>query len=281
MMLKILSKYNIDSFAFIDAKNCKVGNLRLHSTLPEECNVIFMLFPYFSGNCDKKISAYGAVHDYHFFAKELFSDLENYFLENYPESFTKGYADHSPFLECEGAAAAGLGVLGDNSLLITKKYSSYVFIGELITTVSREELISLGIPEGDGNIDTCIHCGACKSACPSKCAGGTDRSNCISSVTQKKGALTYDEIQIIKNGGSIWGCDICQESCPYTKKAKEENTIYTPIEFFRRSYLGIDPEKKIPLMGKDDFERYPFAWRKRATIERNINLLFHGEKDNG
>lgn len=280
-MLDILSKFNIDSFAFISAEKCKIGNARLYCALPEGCNVIFMLFPYFSGNCDGKISAYGAVHDYHFFAREVFSLLENYFLENYPESFTKGYTDHSPFLECEGAASAGLGVLGDNSLLITKKYSSYVFIGELITTVSREDLISMGIPEGDGNIGTCLHCGACKSACPSKCAGSSDRDNCISSVTQKKGLLTYDEIQIIKNGRSIWGCDICQEVCPYTKKAKEENTIYTPIEFFSHSYLGKDPEKKIPMMEKNDFERYPFAWRKRATIERNIDILYRGEKDNG
>lgn len=280
-MPDILSRFNIDSFAFISAEKCRIGNARLHASLPKDCNVIFMLFPYFSGNCHGKISAYGAVHDYHFFAKEVFSFLEKYFLENYPESFTKGYADHSPFLECEGAAAAGLGVLGDNSLLITEKYSSYVFIGELVTTVSGEELISMGIPEGNGNIGTCIHCGACRNACPSKCAGGPSRDNCISGVTQKKGTLTYDEIQIIKSGGSIWGCDVCQEVCPYTKKAKEENTIYTPIEFFRSSYLGNDPEKKISQMDKDVFERYPFAWRKRATIERNIDILYHGEKDNG
>ncbi len=280
-MRDILSKFNIDTFAFIEAEKCKVANERLHSALPEGCNVIFMLFPYFCGNCDGKISAYGAVHDYHFFAREVFSLLEKYFSENFPEDFTKGYADHSPFLECEGAAMAGLGVLGDNSLLITEKYSSYVFIGELVTTVSREKLLSLGIPEGNGNIEECLHCNSCKSACPSRCAGSIDRDNCISSTTQKKGELTYDEIQFVKSGGSIWGCDVCQEVCPYTIKAKRKNTIYTPIDFFKSSYLGKDPEKQIPQMDNDTFERYPFAWRKRQTVERNINILFHGEKDNG
>ncbi len=280
-MRSVFSKFNIDHFAFISADRCRTANERLRSALPEGCNVVFMLFPYFCGNCNGKISAYGAVYDYHLFAREVFSALEGCVLEKYPHHFAKGYADHSPFLECEGAAMAGLGVLGDNSLLITEKYSSYVFIGELVTTVPKKELISMGIPEGKGEIVSCMHCNACKKACPSGCAGALSKEGCISSITQKKGELTPSELQQIKNGKSIWGCDVCQEVCPYTIKAKKENTVYTPIEFFKCSYLGGFPEREIPEMDKDTFERYPFAWRKRKTVERNIDIIFHGEKDNG
>ena len=281
MIQPVFSKFNIDSFAFIGAEKCSVANVRLHDSIPEGCNVIFMLFPYFSGSCNKKISAYGAVWDYHFFAKEVFSCLEDYFSNAFPGCFAKGFADHSPYLECEGAARAGLGVLGDNSLLITEKYSSFVFIGELVTSLSREELISIGIPEGDGNISSCLHCGLCKKSCPAQCIASSDRDGCLSALTQKKGELTPEEIQKLKDSGCIWGCDVCQTVCPYTKKAKENGTIYTPIDFFKGSYLGDSPEKVIPEMDKETFERYPFAWRKRPTIERNINIIFHGEKNNG
>lgn len=280
MIRDILKKFNIDSFAFIPATLCRAANERLFGAVPENASVVFMVIPYFCGNAGKMLSAYGAVYDYHGFARELFFDLEAYVKEKYPKKIAKGYADHSPYLECEGAARAGLGVMGKNSLLITEKYSSYVFIAELVTTLSADELKAEGIPAGDGILRHCEDCGACTNACPSGCAGGASRDLCISHLTQKKGSLTPDEIALIKRGGSIWGCDICQYICPHTKAALKNGTLKTSIPYFTDSYLGDSPIEKIENMDDNTFSLYPFAWRKRPTIERNIAIFKEIQRDN-
>lgn len=272
-MRKIFEKFSIDHYAFVSADILREANSRLFSQMPDGAQVIFMLFPYYCGDCDKKISAYGAVYDYHHFAKNVFSLLEEHISKKYPERFVRGFADHSPYLECEGAAMAGLGVMGKNSLLITKKYSSYVFIGELVTTLTKEELTLEGIPEGNGKVQKCIGCSACETACPSDCIRLCDRSFCLSSISQKKGELSIKEAAFLKEGKSIWGCDKCQQVCPYTQAAIENGTICTPIEFFKDSYIGKDPAKAIREMNDEVFSRYPFAWRKRKTVERNIAII--------
>lgn len=273
MIRDILEKFNIGLYAFIPASLCRAANERLFGAVPENAHVIFTVIPYYCGDADKKLSAYGAVYDYHGFARKLFAALEAYMNEKYPESFARGFADHSPYLECEGAARAGLGIIGKNSLLITEKYSSYVFIAELVTTLSKEELTAEGIPEGDGILRTCEDCGACVRSCPSGCAGEGGRDLCISHLTQKKGELSKEETDLIKKGGSIWGCDACQSACPHTKKALKNGTLKTDIPYFTDSYLGDSPVEKIEKMDDKTFSLYPFAWRKRPTIERNIKIL--------
>ena len=201
-----------------------------------------------------------------------------YFEEKYPSSYHKGFADHSPLAECSGAAMAGLGILGEHSLLINEKYSSFVFIGEYITDLSREELILEGIKEGSKKAERCIQCGLCSAACPAGCADKRERDECISEITQKKGELTKRETELIIRGKSVWGCDICQNACPYTKKAIEKKTVYTPIEFFKSSAITENVFEKIPAMDRETFEKYPFAWRKRGPIERNIEILKEKEE---
>lgn len=272
-MKSVFEGFGIDTYGFIDARKCRCANARLYSQMPSDARVVFFIIPYYCGDCGERISAYGAVYDYHIFAKELFASLEKRIAEKYPESFARGFADHSPYLECEGAARAGLGVIGENSLLITEKYSSYVFIGELVTSLSEDDLILEGIPKGDGRINACEGCGLCRFSCPAGCAGKADRTGCISSLTQKKGELSEEEAGRIRQGGSIWGCDICQRVCPYTKRATEKGTVYTPLSFFRDSYIDSHIEEKIESMDQETFSRYPFAWRKRATVLRNIEII--------
>ncbi len=280
MMRSVLEKFNIDSFAYLPASLCRSANMRLFSALPsiEELNVVFMLFPYYCGDCRNAISRYAAVYDYHFFAKEVFLSLEEYTKSKYPGAFAKGFSDHSPFGECHGAAMAGLGVLGKNSLLINEKYSSFVFIGEFIVSLSPKELESEGIPAGQGFVRECPDCKLCARSCPAGCVGVKERENCISAITQKKGVLSEDEAKALVKGASIWGCDMCQDACPYTKSALEKGTIYTPIGFFRDSYLGENAVDSIKAMDDSVFSLYPFSWRKREVIERNIDIIGKGEK---
>lgn len=272
MIRHILENFNIDSFSFVPASSLETANERLRASLPDGGNVIFMLIPYYRGDCNGKISAYGAVFDYHGYAKMLTESVCEYIREHYEEA-ALGFCDHSPFAECEGAALAGLGIIGDNSLLITEKYSSYVFICEVYTTLSPEALAAEGVPLGAMTIGRCEGCGECKKACPAGIADERERTRCISSLTQKKGELSEEEISLIKKGESIWGCDRCQAACPHTKKALKEGTIYSPIPYFTDSYIEGDPGEAIEGMDEKTFSLYPFAWRKRATITRNIRLL--------
>lgn len=282
MLSKLLIDLGIELFAYIPRETCKPANMRLYSSLPESCNVIFMLFPYATEGTIKtgEISAYGAVPDYHAFAKETFTALEKYIENKYPGRYARGFSDHSPFLECEGAALAGLGIIGDHSLLISKKYSSFVFIGELVTTLSDSDLAAEGIPKSTLTAPMrCEGCGECKRACPTGCAGTKERTTCISSVTQKKGEVSPEDTAIIRQGGSIWGCDICQLTCPHTKKAVKAGTVYTHIPYFRDRPLGASPSEEIENMSHDTFALYPFAWRKRETVIRNINIIKGKEKN--
>lgn len=272
-MLNIFKKFNIEYFAFVSSDILRPANERLFCSVPSPAQVIFMLFPYYCGDANGKISAYGAVHDYHSFARTVFCELEEYVKKSYEGVFVRGFTDHSPFLECEGASMAGLGLLGDNSLLITEKYSSYVFIGELVTTLSKEQLKNEGIPEGTGKIKECLHCSACERACPSGCLQRGCADLCVSAISQKKGELNPEEIRLLLECDSIWGCDRCQWVCPFTVNAKRNGSIYTPIDFFKSSYIEGDPCEIIKNMDNDTFSLYPFAWRKRRTIERNIDII--------
>jgi len=279
MIADILREFNIFEFGAIGAERLEGGNLRLFDSLPKGAplNVIFMLFPYYTGKCEG-ISKYACVHDYHYFAKEVFERLEEYFALSHPAAFARGFSDHSPFRECRGAAMAGLGILGKHSLLINEKYSSFVFIGEFITDLSKAELEGEGIPFHNGEIQYCEGCSLCSLACPAACAASHSREACLSAITQKKGELSPDEEEMIARTSLIWGCDACQDACPHTKKAIEKGTIYSSIPYFLASRIEGDVSREILQMKDEEFKRYPFAWRGRAPIERNIRITEKGKK---
>ena len=81
---------------------------------------------------------------------------------HFPDCSYRGYGDHSPIDERYAALACGLGIAGDNGLIINEKYGSYVFIGDVICDVPPETLSAMPV----GKILHCSHCGRCRSACP-------------------------------------------------------------------------------------------------------------------
>jgi len=88
---------------------------------------LMIAVPYLTPAENRNISAYAVPRDYHLFYKELFDDILPRLREKYPEYRFFGFADDSPIDERQAAAMAGLGILGDNGMLITEKYSSYIF----------------------------------------------------------------------------------------------------------------------------------------------------------
>ena len=231
-----------------------------------ECGSALMIcVPYFTGKSEN-ISAYACGCDYHLYFEGLFDRIIPRLRELYPGYSFWGFADRSPISEVYAAAKAGLGVIGENHLFISEKYSSFVFLGEIISDMPAE---NYGMELYAGEARVCRGCGACKRQCPS----GLSVSECLSALTQKKGELSPDERERLIAHKSVWGCDICQNVCPYTREAVERESIFTPIDFFYRKRIeNIDLDTLYSMSDEEFFER-AFSWRGRETIERNLKIL--------
>ena len=213
------------------------------------------------GVCNSNISEYAACRDYHLYFDKLFCDITKKLEEKFCGYKFCGFADSSPIDEIHASARSGLGIIGKNNLLITEKYSSYVFLGEIVTNCPETQFTLTPISE-------CENCGACVAACP-KYKHGV----CLSSLTQKKGVLNSEEKSIIKKYGCAWGCDICQKVCPHTTKGIKNNTIYTDIDFFKSDLTPRLTREIIENMSDEEFTLRAYSWRKRETVIRNLDII--------
>ncbi|OJU09364.1 MAG: hypothetical protein BGN88_05200 [Clostridiales bacterium 43-6] len=214
-------------------------------------SVIVMLFPYYTGEYHSRLSKYALVPDYHMVIKEYQDRVVVALKKAFPNNNFVPFADNSPIPEVFAAAKAGLGVIGQNGLLLNRRYGSFVFIGEIVTDL----LLS---PTG-GELAYCEDCGLCYRACPAQSM--EDKSRCLSEITQKKSDLSQEEKELIKQSGFIWGCDICQNICPYNHFIEK-----TDIKEF---LTDIRPE----YTKGDDLTGRAYAWRGRKVIERNCDIV--------
>lgn len=217
-----------------------------------------------SDDASRNLSAYAVSEDYHLFMHTLFDDLLPRLRADHPSHRFAGFADHSPIDEISAAVDAGLGVRGRNHLLLTERHSSYVFLGEIVTDLPLTPTPSVLPPESR----VCHNCGACLAACPMTQKGG----ECRSALTQKKGELSPEERDMLTRFGSVWGCDVCQQVCPYTSHARNRGTLYTPIPFFYQATVPHLTLEILDHMSDEAFFRRAFAWRGREVIRRNLYL---------
>ena len=265
---RIFAEEHIFRVSVLPFSACRVSNAHLYERkgiVPQ--SVLIFLIPYFSVTPDN-FSAYAAAEDYHFYAKELYTRLEEKLRTLFPEGEFLGFADHSPIDERDAAIRAGLGLYGKNRLLISKEYGTYQFIGEFLSSLPPEAF-------GDASISPftlCIGCGACLSACPTGVLRG-ESTECLSAITQKKGELSDDEKALMRKVNTAWGCDECQKVCPYVKEAHHLGTVTTEIPFFKKNLITHLDTKTVEKMSDDAFSRRAFAWRGRKTVLRNTRVL--------
>ncbi len=239
----------------------------LDVSAPDKLFVQIFAVPYLSPDADhpsRNLSAYATGRDYHLFFARLYEELLPQLRGDFPEHSFVAFVDHSPIDEIEAAVSAGLGVRGKNHLLLTNRYSSYIFLGEIITTLPLTPTPSALPVEAR----VCHGCDACIEACPMNKQGG----ECRSALTQKKGELTGEEREMLLHFDSVWGCDICQEVCPYTSSARQRGTIYTQIPFFREQTLAHLTLSALDAMDDEAFGARAYAWRGREVIRRNLRM---------
>lgn len=234
---------------------------RAASRIPEGAqSLIVCLFPYFIEALEERnLSRYAVIADYHQVAGDYLARACEVLQAAFPENQFVPFVDNSPIREVSAANLAGLGVIGENGLLINPLYGSYVFIGEIVT--------DLDIQPDPPSAPSCIQCGKCREACPGKAIrenGSIQLDHCRSHITQKKGSLTEEEQEQIRLGGLVWGCDICNEACPMNR-----NKLPSPIPEFYQSV--------IPVMGTETVDQLmknrAFSYRGKAVLLRNLEIL--------
>lgn len=272
LIKELLENEGIFLYGFCPLDKCVINKQYLLDRIgiSEGFAVIFAI-PYYTRACeeDRNISAYAVGRDYHLFVRELDNRLLPELKKSFPNTKFAMFADHSPIDERDAAAKVGLGIFGKNRLLITEKYSSYIFLSELI--------VGAPLPQGifeEKEIKYCEDCGLCQKSCPWLCG---ECDECLSALTQKKGALDENEKALIRKY-ILWGCDICTEVCPHTKKAKNNGSIYSPIKFFNENTTPYLTYEKVANMSDGEFAERAYSWRGRETILRNTEIAEIGDK---
>lgn len=252
----------ISLYAVLSYKDVRETMPRLRSSLPfEPRSVIVFLLPYYTGET-VNLSRYAASKDYHIHIRAVGERLIRHLSNSFPAASFHTYGDHSPIDERSAALIGGLGILGDNGLLITEEYGSYVFIGDVLTDLAPE-CLGATAPQP---VRYCEHCGRCRAACPTGILRG-ESDDCLSAITQRKGELTDEEIALMRICGTVWGCDECQCHCPHNRHAST-----TPIPFFYEDRIAHLTSAQLEQMDEQAFRERAYAWRGRKTIERNLLL---------
>jgi len=214
-----------------------------------------------------KISKYAYGQDYHFVIKDKLKELLHSIQENIGEVSGRAFVDSAPVLDKAWAAKSGLGWIGKNSNLITQKVGSFYFIAELI--------IDLELEYDHAVTDHCGSCTACIDACPTQAIVApyiVDGSKCISYYTIELKENLPEEMKG-KFDEWMFGCDTCQDVCPWNRFSKPHSEpLFNPnpdlLSFTKKDWLEITEETF-----RTVFKNSPIKRTKFDGLKRNINFL--------
>lgn len=200
--------------------------------------------------------------DYHRILENRMEQLMAFIRQEATTARFKPMVDTGELVDVAVAARAGLGFIGRNGLLITEKFGSYVFLGEIITNLEFEPDEPVGFGCGD--------CYRCVRSCPTDALLGNGQQNsqrCLSYLTQTKDYFPKEDRR--KMGHVIYGCDICQISCPYNQGINRQH----------HKEMAPDLEKVQPLLEplltlsnrgfREKFGHMAGSWRGKRPIQRN------------
>ena len=241
---------------------------------PEAKSIISLATNYFTGNADSshnvgKISNYAWGDDYHDIIKKRLYQLLSFIQENKSDIEGIVSVDTTPVLERAWAQRSGLGWIGKHTNLISPEYGSWVFLSELIVNYEFDY-------DNQFAQDLCGSCVACLEACPTQAIEEPYKVNsnkCISYLTIEHRDKIPQEFED-KLDDWIYGCDICQEVCPWNHKNEEETTDshFEPRENLQHrsmdEWLKLTEDEFRTLFKKSAVKR-----TKYSGLKRNIKLL--------
>ena len=227
-------------------------------------SVISLLYNYYTDQTQEDpeapvLSKYAYGRDYHKVLKDKIYILLAFIKENFAPVEGRVFVDSAPVLDRAWAERAGLGWIGKNSNLISRKSGSFVFIGELIVDL---ELEYNQVPEGD----FCGSCTRCIEACPTEAILSNrtlDAQKCISYQTiENKGSIDPEMQGKLSN--RFFGCDICQDVCPWNRSPlnhHEADFEASPglLKMTRSDWSNLEEEQYKLLFKGSPLERAGFA----------------------
>lgn len=210
------------------------------------------------GDLWRRVARYARGRDYHDVMGERLKVLEARVREAFPGSETRRYVDTGPVLERELAARAGIGVVGKNTMLLHRQAGSWFLLGELF--------LSLDLAPDPPLTDLCGSCTLCLDACPTGALAEPyrlDSNRCISYWTiEHRGPLLPEARRMV--GGWVFGCDVCQEVCPWNKEPPK--AVHPEMEL-PPERGELDLVRLLRLPREEYVERFRGSPMKRAKLE--------------
>jgi epoxyqueuosine reductase len=244
---------------------------------PEAKSVVVVALNYYTPSQHKdspetgKVSRYAWGDDYHEVVTSKLRSLLYQIQEEIPEAKGKVCVDIQPTMDKAWAVRAGLGWLGKHSNVITQELGSWVFIGELLLNVDLEydqEVVE----------DHCGTCTLCIDACPTEAITEpyvVDSNKCISYLTIESRAEAFPSELAEKLDGWIYGCDICQDVCPWNRFEQSTNEPgFTP----RPTNVNVELQSVIDMTHAEYVEKFRHSAMKRAKLsglQRNARALLN------
>lgn len=216
-----------------------------------------------------KISRYAWGDDYHYILKERLFALLEAIKVAWPDANGKVCVDTAPVMDKAWAVRAGIGWLGKHTNVITMDHGSWVFLGEILLDIELE-------PDGPVVEDHCGSCTACLDACPTGAIVEpylVDSNKCISYATIEHRGDELPEGVEGRLDGWLYGCDICQDVCPWNRFSRESDEIrFAPrpgnVNVGLREILEMDHDQYV-----DKFRRSAVKRAKLTGLKRNAKAL--------
>jgi epoxyqueuosine reductase len=221
-----------------------------------------------------KISKYAYGEDYHFVIKDKLKVLLAHIQEEVGDIHGRAFVDSAPVMDKAWAKRSGLGWMGKHTNIITRSHGSFFFIAELIIDFAIEP---------DGPIpDYCGTCTACIDACPTDAIVQpyvVDGSKCISYLTIELKEAIIDPVFKGQMDNWAFGCDICQDVCPWNRFSKAHNEP----RFAPKAALGNlnqkDWQEMTDEVFQELFKRSPIKRTKLEGMKRNVRFLREGSAE--
>jgi epoxyqueuosine reductase len=241
------------------------------SILPNVRSVVMVGLNYQKPNAEPQavqVARYARGLDYHHVLRKKLKLLLAWIQNEVPECHGRCVVDTAPLLERDFARRAGLGWFGKNTMLLNKRLGSYFFLGALLLDIELK-------PDAVHESNHCGTCTACLDACPTQAfpaPGELDSRRCISYLTIELRGPIDPELRPLM-GDWLFGCDVCQEVCPWNRKAPDSPE---PAWQARPDLEALDPIDLLA-MSEDAFRRHflgtAFLRTGRSGLLRNAAIV--------